>query len=212
VTPPGAPARLAAALERAGIADERVIAAMTAIPRELFVPEALRDQAYEMRAVPIGHGQTLSRPDVVASMTEALQPEARDKTLEVGTGSGYQTAVLARLVRRVYTIERERALLDLARERFGELRCHNVTSKPGDGWLGWPEQAPFPGILVTAGASEVPAKLVDQLGEGGVMIVPVDAARGRQILVRLSRDAAGAVHEDSLGEVRFVPLVPTDEG
>jgi len=200
------------ALGGADSVDAAVVAAMAEVPREAFVPEAFQDQAYENRALPIGHGQTVSRPDVVAAMTQALAPERRLKVLEVGTGSGYQTAVLAHLSRRVYTIEQDRTLLRHARERLTHVRCHNVTSRVGDGWQGWPEQAPFPRILVTAAADGVPAHLADQLDAGGVMVVPVAAAEGGQQLLRLVRDAeTGGFTEDRLGRVHFVPLIATTE-
>nr|WP_245659466.1 protein-L-isoaspartate(D-aspartate) O-methyltransferase [Limimonas halophila] len=200
-------------VREAGIADSGVLSAMAQVPREAFVPEAFQDQAYENRALPIGHGQTVSRPDVVATMTDALAPTRRMKVLEVGTGSGYQTAILAHLTRRVYTVEQDRSLLRLARERLTRLRCHNVTSRIGDGWQGWPEQAPFPRILVTAAASGVPSRLADQLDPGGVMVTPVTTPEGGQELVRLTRDTdTGRFTEERLGQVRFVPLISTTDG
>jgi protein-L-isoaspartate(D-aspartate) O-methyltransferase len=198
--------RLVMQLRRGGIRDTDVLSAIERIPRELFVPAAFQDQAYEDRALPIGHGQTLSQPRVVAAMTQALMTDWRKKVLEVGTGSGYQAAILSRLCRRVYTIERHRGLQSKAEERFHELRLHNITTRAGDGGRGWPEQAPFDRIIVTAAAPDVPEALVDQLGLGGVMVVPVGHVGVDQELLRLSRDEAG-LHEEWLGDVRFVPLV-----
>ncbi|PKQ02401.1 MAG: protein-L-isoaspartate O-methyltransferase, partial [Alphaproteobacteria bacterium HGW-Alphaproteobacteria-12] len=159
-------------------------------------------------ALPIECGQTISQPYIVAYMTEQLRVGERMKVLEVGTGSGYQAAVLARLCRRVYTIERYRTLLNDALKRFEELRIHNITAKVGDGAKGWPEQAPFDRIIVTAAAPAVPQALVDQLKEGGLMIVPVatSGARGEQKLVRIERTGDGVKREELL-PVRFVPLV-----
>lgn len=199
--------RLIMHLRRAGVADTAVLRAIERTPREQFVPEAFADRAYESTTLPIGHGQTVSAPEVVARMTQALGPNRRVKVLEVGTGSGYQTAVLARLSRRVYTVERYRALLAAAQQQWDDLRLRNITAQPGDGWRGWPSQAPFPRIIVTAAAPEMPGRLVDQLGEDGVLVAPVGDSQQAQELLRLTRDAAGAVREQSLGAVRFVPLV-----
>ena len=168
--------RLVMELRRAGIADTAVLSAMERIPREAFVPRPFLDRAYEDTALPISHGQTLSRPQVVARMTEALAAGPRSKVLEIGTGSGYQAAVLSRLCRRVYTIERYRPLLLEAEARFAALRLSNITARVGDGFKGWQEQAPFERIMVTAAARDVPGVLADQLAEGGVMVLPV----GRQ--------------------------------
>lgn len=200
--------RLIMQLRQAGVADTAVLAAIERTPREEFVPEAFADQAYENTTLPIGHGQTLSAPDVVARMTQALNADRRMKVLEVGTGSGYQTAVLARLARRVYTVERYRELLAIAQERWNALRLHNITAQPGDGWQGWAQQAPFPRIIVTAAAPETPGRLVDQLAENGVLVTPVGGSNQTQDLIRLHLDSAGGAHEESLGAVRFVPLVP----
>ncbi|RDD61424.1 protein-L-isoaspartate(D-aspartate) O-methyltransferase [Ferruginivarius sediminum] len=204
--------RLIMQLRQAGIADTAVLAAIERIPREHFVPEAFQDQAYENRTLPIGHGQTLSAPEVVATMTQALKADRRMKVLEIGMGSGYQTAVLSRLSRRVYSVERYRDLLRGAEERLLALRLHNITARVGDGWQGWPEQAPFHRIIVTAAAPEVPAKLVDQLGPGGIMVVPVGAQGREQDLLRVSRDDEGGLHEERLCGVRFVPLVAFSGG
>ena len=199
--------RLIMQLRRSGISDTGVLAAIERIPREAFVPKPFLDQAYENRTLPIGHGQTLSQPRVVALMTQALGLARRHKLLEVGTGSGYQAAVLSRLVRRVYTVERHRALLREAERRFAELRLHNVVTRLGDGSRGWKEQAPFDRIIVTAAAAEVPRALLDQLSVDGVLVAPIGPDRGEQELLRITRLADGERRE-SLGPVRFVPLVP----
>ena len=200
-------ARMILTLRSAGVTSNAVLTAMEQTPRELFTPEAFQDQAYEDVTVPIGHHQTLSQPGVVGLMTEALELDDRSKVLEIGTGSGYQAAVLAKLCRRVYTVERHRPLLAEAEARFGELRLHNVTTKVGDGTLGWPEQAPFDRIIVTAAAADVPPVLVDQLREGGIMVVPVGVDPHSQTIVRVERTADG-LKTDELREVRFVPLIP----
>lgn len=206
--------RLIMNLRRAGITDTRVLAALERIPREDFVLPHFHDQAYEDQALPIAQGQTISQPQIVALMTEALQVEKSHKVLEIGTGSGYQAAVLSRLARRVYTIERFASLLKEAEARFHALRIHNITSKVADGARGWKEQAPFDRIIVTAAADVVPQTLLDQLAEGGIMIVPVGAERGDQVLLRLTKTPEG-VRQEVLTDVRFVPLVggalPEDE-
>jgi len=207
--------RLIMNLRRAGITDTRVLAALERVPREQFVLPNFHDQAYEDQALPIAQGQTISQPQIVALMTEALQVEKMHKVLEIGTGSGYQAAVLARLARRVYTIERFQSLLKEAEARFHALRIHNITSKVADGAKGWKEQAPFDRIIVTAAADGVPQTLIDQLAEGGVMVVPVGAERGDQVLLRLTKRPDG-LHQEILADVRFVPLVggalPEEEG
>lgn len=198
--------RLIMELRREGITDTRVLAAVERTPRDLFVAPPFKDQAYENVALPISQGQTISQPFVVAYMTQALEVGERMKVLEIGTGSGYQTAVLARLCRRVYTIERYKSLLDEAEERFRALRLTNITARHGDGMKGWPELAPFERIIVTAAASaEPPPALLEQLAEGGVMVLPL-GGHGEQRLVRLRRAAEGLERQDLL-PVRFVPLV-----
>lgn len=199
--------RLIMQLRQAGVSDTAVLSALERVPREHFVPDAFQDQAYENRTLPIGRGQTLSQPAVVATMTQALMCDRRMKVLEIGTGSGYQTAVLAQLCRRVYTIERHRILLRTAEERLLALRLHNITACSGDGWQGWPAQAPFQRIIVTAAAAEVPGALVDQLGDEGIMVIPVGRDGREQDLLRLRRDASGQAWEERLCGVRFVPLV-----
>jgi protein-L-isoaspartate(D-aspartate) O-methyltransferase len=198
--------RLIEELRRAGITDERVLAAMGQVPRDQFVPAAFLDHAWDNVALPIGQGQTISQPLVVALMTAALELTDRHKVLEIGTGSGYQTAVLAPLCRRVFTIERHQALHHEANKRVVALRLGNVTTRFGDGTKGWPEQAPFDRILLTAAAAKLPKNLPDQLAPGGVLVAPVGAEKGPQMLVRLRRTEAGFETEE-LGAVRFVPLV-----
>ncbi len=198
--------RLIMELRRSGITDTGVLAAIERIPREAFVPEPFQDQSYENRTLPIGQGQTLSQPGVVALMSQAVLPDKQVKILEVGTGSGYQASVLSRLFRRVYTVERYRELLVTAEQRFEALRLSNITAKVGDGYRGWPEQAPFQRIIVTAAASEVPGGLVDQLGEGGIMVIPLARPDREQEVVRLTRGPQGLA-EEHLTTVRFVPMV-----
>jgi protein-L-isoaspartate(D-aspartate) O-methyltransferase len=198
--------RLLMELRGAGITDARVLGAIERVPREVFVPAAFKDQAYENVALPIGQGQTISQPLVVALMTEALEVGERDKVLEIGTGSGYQAAVLARLCRRVFTIERHRGLLKEAERRFAGLKIHNITTRFGDGTKGWPEQAPFDRILVTAAAPDLLKKLLDQLAPEGILVAPVGEERRNQQLIRVRRSDGETVTEE-LGGVRFVPLV-----
>lgn len=201
--------QLIMALRRQGITDARVLGAIERTPRELFVEKAFQDQAYDNNALPIECGQTISQPYVVAYMTQKLEVTDRMKVLEIGTGSGYQAAVLARLCRRLYTIERYRTLLKVAETRFAALGLTNITAKAGDGTKGWPEQAPFDRIIVTAGAPVVPDTLMDQLKVGGIAIIPVDvppAHGGGQVLARLTRTEEGIEREDLI-PVRFVPLV-----
>jgi protein-L-isoaspartate(D-aspartate) O-methyltransferase len=200
--------RLIMQLRRSGVTDTTVLAVIERLPREAFVPRSFLDQAYEDMALPIGSGQTISQPMVVAMMTQALELHDRLKVLEVGTGSGYQAAVLSRLVRRVYTIERHKALLHDAEARFHQLGLHNTTTRAGDGTKGWPEQAPFDRILVTAAADgDIPKTLTDQLAIGGVMVVPLGNDRRDQRVYRIRRTETGLQREE-LWPVRFVPLLP----
>lgn len=195
------------ALRRNGVTDSRVLAAIEQIPRELFVPDPFQDQAWENTALPIELGQTISQPLVVGLMTQALELQDRQTVLEIGTGSGYQAAVLSRLCQRVYTVERLLPLLVEAERRFRALRLHNIATRHGDGTRGWPEQAPFERILVTAaGGPEAPKDLTDQLAVGGVMVIPLgDDDRGQRV-VRIRRTETGLTRED-LWPVRFVPLL-----
>ncbi len=198
--------RLIMELRRSWVSDTRVLSAIELTPREVFLPEALHDRAYENVALPIDCGQTISQPLVVGVMTQALQAEERTRILEVGTGSGYQTAILSRLCRRVYTIERHKWLMAQAEKRFAELGLTNITTRVGDGSKGWLEQAPIGRILVTAAAADVPPALADQLDERGIMVVPVGDEFGDQQVLRVTRTATGFDHEELLA-VRFVPLV-----
>ncbi len=198
--------RLLMELRGLGISDARVLGAIERVRREAFVPAAFRDQAWENVALPIGQAQTISQPLVVALMTQALEVGERHKVLEIGTGSGYQASILSKLCRRVFTMERHRPLLKEAEKRFAELKIHNVTTRFGDGSRGWPEQAPFDRIMITAAAPEVPHILRDSLAEGGILVAPVGEERRGQQLVRIRRRDGAFVAED-LGPVRFVPLV-----
>lgn len=198
--------RLIMELRRAGILDTDVLRALETIPRERFVPELFRDQAYENTALPIAHGQTISQPSVVGYMTQQLEIQKRMKVLEIGTGSGYQAAILSRLCRRVYTIERNRDLLSHANKLFQELRLNNITTLCADGSGGWPEQAPFERILVTAAALDVPPALLDQLAPDGIMILPVGDTPDNQQLLKCRRTPDGIDYE-TLWPVRFVPLL-----
>jgi protein-L-isoaspartate(D-aspartate) O-methyltransferase len=199
--------RLIMELRRTGIADARVLGAIERTPRELFVPDAFQDQAYENVALPIGNAQTISQPYVVALMTEKLELTGREKVLEIGTGSGYQAAILARLARRVFTVERHRELVREADKRFAALRLNNIVTRFGDGAKGWPEQGPFDRIIVTAAAPDVSPVLLDQLAPNGILVLPVGAEYHDQRLVRLRRRESDYETED-LAWVRFVPLVP----
>ncbi len=198
--------RLIMHLRSGGVHDTRVLAAIERIPREVFAPVSMRDQAYENATIPIGCHQTMSAPLVVGTMTQALEVNERTKVLEVGTGSGYQAAVLSRLCRRVYTIERYRELLEVAERRFADLSLTNITAKVGDGTLGWREQAPFERIIVTAAATDVPPVLAEQLSLGGIMVVPVDDGSGEPRLLKVVRTDHG-LDIDDMGEIRFVPLI-----
>ena len=198
--------RLLMELRRSGIGDARVLGAIEKTPREKFVPPAFEDQAYENLALPIGQGQTVSQPYVVALMTEKLELGERHYALEIGTGSGYQTAVLSRLCRRVFSVERHRELLRDAERRFAELGLRNIVCRFGDGTKGWPEQVPYDRVLVTAAAAEVPQSLIEGLAPGGILVAPVGEDHRDQQLVRIRRHDHGFSTED-LGLVRFVPLV-----
>ena len=196
-------------LRRQGITDGKVLGAIERTPRELFVENAFEGQAYENNALPIECGQTISQPYIVAFMTMKLDVTDRMKVLEVGTGSGYQAAVLARLCRRLYTIERYRTLLREAQTRFDTLGLTNVTAKVGDGTKGWPEQAPFDRIILTAAAPHMLENIIAQLKTGGIAIIPIDipvADGGGQLLVKITKTDDGYDREDLL-PVRFVPMV-----
>jgi protein-L-isoaspartate(D-aspartate) O-methyltransferase len=206
MTSQGTRDRLVRRLRENGIQNEKVLKAVTATPRHEFVDEALASRAYEDTALPIGQSQTISQPWVVARMTEALLECGKvEKVLEVGTGSGYQAAILALLVPQVFTVERIEELLKLARRRFHKLGLNNIFTRYADGHLGWPSQAPFDGIMVTAAAAEVPAELLEQLRVGGILVAPVQRG-GMQRLLAIRRTEDG-FEEDDLGGVIFVPLL-----
>ena len=192
-------------IEARGVTDPQVLAAMGKVPRHLFVSEALRDQAYGDFPLPIGEQQTISQPYIVAEMTQALQPSEDDRVLEIGTGSGYQAAILAEIVFRVYTVERIHSLLVKSRKLFDNLNYHNIVTKYSDGTSGWAEESPFDAIIVTAGAPEIPNLLVSQLAVGGRMVIPV-GNRYSQDLVKLHKNEHG-IHKTNLGGCRFVKLV-----
>jgi len=201
--------RLIMQLRSEGITDMRVLAALERVPRERFVPPSLAEHAYDNSALPIGRGQTISQPFVVAYMTQMLDVRDDMTVLEIGTGTGYQAAVLAQFCRRVYTVERHRAILRDAEMRFAKLGVTNITTRYGDGTKGWPDHAPYDRIMVTAGAPVVPPALVEQLAEDGVMVLPVGPDPLAQELVRVRRTADGHELERLIG-VRFVPLVAGD--
>jgi protein-L-isoaspartate(D-aspartate) O-methyltransferase len=190
-----------------GVKDARVLAVMREVPRHLFVPPQLAAQAYSDGPLPIGADQTISQPYIVALMTELLRPQPDDVVLEIGTGSGYQAAVLARLAGKVYTIEIVPALAKSAGQRLARLGYSNVTGKAGDGYLGWPELAPFDGILVTAAPPEIPQALVAQLKRGGRMVVPVGDAGSQKLVVLEKSETSDQVVEHTVIPVRFVPMV-----
>jgi len=198
--------RLVRGLADGGIEDERVLGAMAQAPRHLFVDEALRERAYEDRPLPIGHGQTISHPSTVAVMTEALEVDRRARVLEIGTGSGYQTAVLAGLCGNVYSIERIAPLAARARRILDELGHFNVALQVGDGTIGWNAEAPFDAIIVTAATPRLPAPLLAQLRAGGRLVVPLGDEH-TQTLVRYRLTGYGEAEEEIIGECRFVKLV-----
>lgn len=199
--------RLLMYLRRQGITDTRTLGAIEQVPREQFVDEQFRDRAYEDNALPIAMEQTISMPSVVAMMTQALDVKPTHSVLEIGTGSGYQAAVLAKIARRVHTIERHKPLANLARARFEALKLRNITSHLGDGAKGWPHAAPYERIIATCAAAEVPQDLLQQLAIGGVMVIPVGPHVADQQLWKLTRTAEDTVRKEVLTAVRFVPLV-----
>jgi protein-L-isoaspartate(D-aspartate) O-methyltransferase len=199
--------RLAATLKDGGIRDLRVIEVIRNLPRHHFIDQALHSRAYENDALPIGHGQTISQPWVVARMTEALlEFGVPQKVLEIGTGSGYQAAVLAALVPQVFTVERIEALLRQARRRFRQLGLTNLRSRYDDGKLGWPDEAPFDAIILTAAGDTIPTRILDQLSPTGVLVAPVGSP-SRQTLIRMHGDGQGDFIQEELGAVSFVPLL-----
>jgi protein-L-isoaspartate(D-aspartate) O-methyltransferase len=192
-------------IEARGISDPRVLAAFRKIPRHLFVSEALMDQSYGDFPLPIGEQQTISQPFIVAEMTQALELHKDDRVLEIGTGSGYQAAILAEIVFRVYTIERIYPLYVKTRKLFDKLQHHNIVTKYSDGTTGWSDESPFDAIIVTAGAPDIPETLIKQLATGGRMVIPV-GNQFSQDLMKVSKDNIG-IHTTSLGGCRFVKLM-----
>jgi protein-L-isoaspartate(D-aspartate) O-methyltransferase len=205
-TPQTRMARLILALRSQGVTDPRVLDSIERTPRELFTPDLFKERAFEDSALPIACGQTISQPFIVGLMTQALTIEPRARVLEIGTGSGYQTAVLSRLSRLVYTVERYRTLMKEAEDRFKTLGLINVITRFGDGGEGWAEQAPFDRIMVTAAAPEEPKKLLAQLKPNGVLVAPIGKGPV-QSLRRYAGDGQGGFKVELLGDVRFVPLL-----
>jgi len=200
-------ARLILGLRSGGVSDPAVLSAVEKTPRDLFVPELFQERSWEDSALPIACGQTISQPLIVGLMTQALSVDSRSRVLEIGTGSGYQTAVLARIARLVYSLERYRTLLQEAEQRIKTLGILNVITRFSDGFDGWPEQAPFDRILVTAAAPETPRALLAQLKPNGILVAPV--GRGPvQTLKRYVGDGSGEFRVEDMGDVRFVPLLP----
>ncbi|MBS0849499.1 protein-L-isoaspartate(D-aspartate) O-methyltransferase [Citrobacter sp. JGM124] len=187
-----------------GIKNEQVLAALTEVPREMFVDEAFEHKVWENTALPIGSGQTISQPYMVARMTELLALTPQSKVLEIGTGSGYQTAILANLVEHVCSVERIKSLQWQARRRLKQLDLHNISTRHGDGWEGWKAKAPFDAIIVTAAPSEIPVALLEQLTDGGIMVLPV--GEEQQVLKRIRRQGGDFLVE-TIEAVRFVPLI-----
>ena len=205
--------KLIMALRQQGVQDMNVLNAIENVPREHFIEDRMMDQAYEDIAVPIGSGQTISQPSVVAKMTEALELTDRHKVLEIGTGTGYQACILSKVCRRVYTIERHKMLHDLAEDNFRQLRLRNITTLYGDGMRGWPKinginQAPFDRIIVAAAARDKPPQaLIDQLNIGGIMIAPIGES-GKQMVKRYKKESEDTWSVSDVMPVRFVPLLP----
>jgi len=191
-------------LRQQGIQEERLLQAIEAVPREPFVDEALEHKAYENTALPIGSGQTISQPYMVARMTELLNLTPTSRVLEIGTGSGYQTAILAHLVQHVCSVERIKGLQWQAKRRLKQLDLHNVSTRHGDGWQGWASRGPFDAIIVTAAPPEIPPALMEQLDDGGILVLPV--GEQTQTLKRIQRQGNDFVI-DTVEAVRFVPLV-----
>lgn len=201
--------RLIMELRREGISDTKILSAMEMVPREAFVLANMQDRAYENTALPIASGQTISQPYVVAYMTQALECEGK-RVLEIGTGSGYQAAVLAQLARRVYTMERHRPLNETAKQAFADLGLSNISMRYGDGFKGWPEAAPFDRILVTAAAEEIPPVLLEELSDdGGIMVIPV-GPHGKQQILKITKNGEELTTEELI-PVRFVPMLKGTE-
>ena len=195
-------------LQRDGVEDKEVLKAIAQIPRHIFIDDVLKHKAYQNTALPIGQGQTISQPYIVARMTELMRlAGVEHKVLEIGTGSGYQTAVLAKTFDKVYSVERIKALQWQAKRRLHQLDLYNVAMKHGDGWQGWQSQAPFDGIIVTAAATTIPPELLAQLADGGVLLAPIGEAEQKLTMVIRQGDS---FTEHVIAPVRFVPLVPGD--
>jgi protein-L-isoaspartate(D-aspartate) O-methyltransferase len=195
-------------LQREGVEDKEVLKAIAQIPRHIFIDDVLKHKAYQNTALPIGQGQTISQPYIVARMTELMRlAGVQHKVLEIGTGSGYQTAVLAKTFDKVYSVERIKALQWQAKRRLHQLDLYNVAMKHGDGWQGWQSQAPFDGIIVTAAATIIPPELLAQLADGGVLLAPIGEAEQKLTMVIRQGDS---FTEHVIAPVRFVPLVPGD--
>lgn len=193
-------------IKQQGVIDPKVLAAMRHVPRHLFVPRQYREYAYQNRPLPIGHEQTISQPYIVAYMTQMLDLKAGEKVLEIGTGSGYQAAVLSELTPRVYTIEIIKALARQARKRFQKLGYHTIRTKIGDGYKGWPEYAPFDAIILTAAPKNIPDPLVEQLAPGGVLVAPVGGQHETQYIVKITKTEEGKIQRQRKIPVRFVPM------
>lgn len=204
-------AQLILALRQQGIRDARVLDVMETTPREAFVGDEFKNKAWENQALPIQYGQTISQPFVVGAMSAALELKGHEKVLEIGTGSGYQSAILSKLCRRVFTIERYRPLLRSAQSRFEQLRLNNIVSKCADGSLGWPEQGPYDAIISTCACPTRPDTLLSQLKTGGVLVAPVGMGSVQELLRYRLRDD-GIFEEEALMDVRFVPLLPGTSG
>lgn len=194
-------------LRRQGINDEHILRAIAEVPRDHFIDEAFEHKAWDNNALPIGYGQTISQPYMVARMTELLGLTPQSRVLEIGTGSGYQTAILAHLVDHVYSVERIKGLQWHAKRRLKHLDLHNISTRHGDGWLGWPSRGPFDAIIVTAAPPEVPVELCKQLNEQGIMVLPV--GEEQQVLRRIQRNG-DTFSDDVIEPVRFVPLIQGD--
>lgn len=188
-----------------GITDQRVLSAMEMVPRHLFVEDALHGQAYADITLPIGSGQTISQPYIVALMSQSLQLLGHERVLEIGTGCGYQTAILAQLSEKIYTIERIKPLYIKARNRFDKLHCLNVLSKIDDGTMGWPEHGPYDAIMVTASGPEIPQELINQLADPGIMVIPVGPRQSQELIVVSKKD--GEIQQKCIEQVRFVSLI-----
>jgi protein-L-isoaspartate(D-aspartate) O-methyltransferase len=196
-------------IEGRGIRNSAVLAAMRAVPRHELVPESIRHMAYSDRPLPIGHGQTISQPYIVALMTELLEPSKSDRVLEIGTGSGYQAAVLSKLVKEVYTIELEAPLAQQSTAQLRELGYSNVIVRHGDGYLGWPEKAPFDKVILTAAPPKIPQALIDQLKPGGILVAP--EGRMYQELIVITKDRNGRARRRTVLPVMFVPMRPGEQ-